>query len=312
MVNAMIVGETDSRQVVAWETFQAFARYGRCTATHVGRGFFLTAGHCLTEDIGFRGFRNAPCGAPLRLFDNRRLECTVVAFGFDRRSDHALLRVVDPAQAADLPAYPVDYDFDWARAGRRQVMLFGLSQGQARVNASCTARYRGAGQALLHDCDTDPGDSGAALIDWGTQHIVAVHGGAESTGANYAWPTRQVPWAETLCVAIGSSEPLLIRPSEAPATWRLSTSHVDGAFRHLIIDLGGRLPAADLAVTVLTPEVTHRVGLDELRIGAGHRWWYQAQYALSRSTPGPWAVEVANVAEAGAPGQVEGRIWVCP
>lgn len=290
---------------------RAFARFGTCTATHVGRGYFLTAGHCLSHEPGYRGYRNAPCPAPLVLDDGETLACTVVTFAFDAEQDHALLRLRDVDRAADLPFHPVDYGYDWTTMRRREITLYGLSGGRLRVNRSCTARYQSARKRLLHNCDTEGGDSGAAMIDRKTRYIIGVHGGALPE-TNYGWPIAQVPWAETLCIAMGSSARLSVTPGAAPVALRVSTSHMDGAFRRLLIDLDGRSARRDLSLKVLAPDADLEVDAQDIR-WRGARWWWKDLFVLTQHDSGPWAVEVSTHPRSRRKRDyVQGKIWVCP
>ncbi|MEQ8277859.1 MAG: trypsin-like peptidase domain-containing protein [Deltaproteobacteria bacterium] len=292
---------------------EAFARFGVCTATHVGRGLFLTAGHCISEEPGFRGFRSAPCPSPLTLFDGRKLGCRIVTFAFDEHRDHALVQVDDASAVAELPAFPVDYTFDWSRVREREVRLYGLSKGILRVNDSCTARYDRRRRRILHDCDTEGGDSGAALIDRRTQHIIAVHGGA-LPNVNYGWPIAHVPWAETLCVALGASARLPILPGGAPVRLRVSTSKMEGDFRRLVIALDGRLDNRDLALKVQAPRVDIEVPPQQIRWLSPTRWRWDDVFILDEDGRGPWSAAVWSTADPKTPrrGYVTGKIWVCP
>ena len=185
---------------------RVFARFGACTATHLGRGIFLTAGHCIDQQEGLIGFRSSPCPQDLLLYrDATPRRCNVVAFGYDAKNDFALLEVVDSAALVGHPSLPVDYAIDWTRVKKRWIRLFGYSGGQLRANLWCEANYDAKSGRLIHSCDTEGGDSGSALIDMMTGHVVGVHGGGLTTGKNYGFPIGRIPWAETLCVSVATS-----------------------------------------------------------------------------------------------------------
>jgi hypothetical protein len=129
----------------------------------------------------------------------------VVAFGYDAKNDFALLEVVDSAALVGHPSLPVDYAIDWTRVKKRWIRLFGYSGGQLRANLWCEANYDAKSGRLIHSCDTEGGDSGSALIDMMTGHVVGVHGGGLTTGKNYGFPIGRIPWAETLCVSVATS-----------------------------------------------------------------------------------------------------------
>lgn len=302
----------DPREALEWRQaqFRKYARFGRCTATHIGRGFFLTAGHCVTEEPGYVGYRNTPCPGALELSDGTYLRCEVVAFSYDAWTDYAVLRATPAEFASTLPSDPIDYSFEWARRPARAIRLFGLSQDKLRVNRECGARYEPDVGRVIHDCTTEGGDSGSALIDRRTGHIVGVHGGALDGIDRYAWPIGQVPWAETVCAAIGTKGRRPLAPRGAPVTLRVSTSHLEGDFQRLVIDLEGRVPRDDLELTVWAPEVEVPIPVSQLDWRNDRDWRWHLTYVLSVGHRGPWAVRVRN--RGTTEGSVGGRVWVCP
>lgn len=290
----------------------AFARFGACTATHIGQGFFLTAGHCIDQQRGFVGFRTQACGSPLELHD-RTAACRVVAYRFDAKNDHALLALEDAALAASLPKVPVDYGFEWPRERTREVQLFGYSGGVLRVNLACRASWDARSGRVLHDCDTEGGDSGSALIDRATRQIIAVHGGAISGQArNYGYAIAQLPWAESICVSVGSSERLALAPGAAPATFRVSTKGLGAEMDRLIVDLRGKATKSLLSISVFGPDARAKVESSWIRWDGSGGFIWRDLYSLSARREGPWSVEVSLAAGRAPKGYVDGRIWVCP
>lgn len=294
---------------------RAVARFGNCTATHLGRGVFLTAGHCIDPQRGLVGFRTSPCPFDLELQGQGPARCNVVTFGYGPGEDHALLELQEPERAASLPTIPVDYGFDWRRQGRRWVRLYGYSGGQLRVNPSCEARWDAKSGRVLHRCDTEGGDSGAALIDLMTGYVVGVHGGALATGGNYGFSTARLPWAESLCVALSATAPIEFTRGGPPASLRLSTSHLAQPFRRLWVRLEGRSPRAHTQLLVRAPGVDLRVETSWLRWSGSTSWAWSDVLSLDDARPGPWSIDVrlaATTAASTPKGAVHGHVWVCP
>lgn len=293
-----------------------FARFGACTATHLGRGIFLTAGHCIDQQEGLTGFRSSPCPQDLLLYgDTTPRRCNVVAFGYDTTNDFALLEVVDGAALAGRPGLPVDYAIDWARVKKRWIRLFGYSRGQLRANLWCEANYDPKSGRLIHSCDTEGGDSGSALIDLMTGHVVGVHGGGLTTGKNYGFPIGRIPWAETLCVSVATSPKIRVDAGGAVGAIRVSTTHLREPARRLVVQLRGTTPRANTQVRVRGPGSRLQVEPSWMTWSKAGTWTWQDVLVLDQSRPGPWAVEVEYALKPKpkfSRGYVDGRIWVCP
>lgn len=294
---------------------RAVARFGNCTATHVGRGVFLTAGHCIDPQRGLVGFRTSPCPFDLELQGLGPARCHVVTFGYRSGEDYALLELDEPERAAALPTIPVDYGFDWPRQGRRWVRLYGYSGGELRVNPACEARWDTKTGRVVHRCDTEGGDSGAALIDVMTGYVIGVHGGAIASGGNYGFSTTRLPWAESLCVSISATAPLEFTRGGPPASLRLSTSHLSQPHRRIWVRLEGRSPRAHTRVVVRAPGVDLPVDASWLRWSNGSSWTWSEVLSLDDARPGPWSIDVrfaATTAASTTKGAVHGHVWVCP
>lgn len=294
---------------------RTIARFGKCTATHVGRGYFLTAGHCVREDRGFEGYRSSPCPHALGWGEDEGGPCTVELYRYDDEHDYALLRLKDPSLSDGLPLAPIDYQFDWKKMRQRPLVVAGYSKGTLQKDARCSGSIA-TDTLVKHDCTTEPGDSGSALVDKETMHVIGVHGGALDSGANYGCPVQIIPWAQSLCVAETSSEPIPIEPGGAPAVFKVSTSHTGGAFGRLSVALTGSLAKADLQVRIFHPDGELVVDTSSASFTwSGERWAWNDLYELDEGLEGPWSVEISSAAQTTAlkrRGHVEGQILVCP
>jgi len=295
---------------------RAVVRFGKCTATHVGNGYFLTAGHCVNETPGFEGYRSSPCPYPLKWGEDEGGKCNVEVYRYDDEQDYALLRLQDPSLAEDLPLVPIDYQFHWDQVRKSPLNLYGYSKGTLKLDTTCSGKI-GAQSLVLHDCTTEPGDSGSALIDPETHHIIGVHGGALDDGKNYGSPIETIPWAKSLCVASVTSKPVPIEPGKAPAAFRVSTSQTGGAFRRVAVALEGTMAKDALVIRIVTPQGTHEVDVADAEWKTSQDWAWKGLYELmgeDDGMAGPWSVEVSTRPDSKVKesGNVRGEIWVCP
>lgn len=173
-----------------------------CTGTHIGRGFVITAGHCMNENAVGR-FQNQPCPDVTIQWgvrgDRRGLisKCTrVFAMELNDAADWAIFQV-DHA--------PKDFaEVDWQTAlfpGHRLTVFSHPEMEPLRWSQYCKV-FRPVpapfgNRLLYHVCDTEPGSSGAALIDADTLKIVAIHDGGDEH-VNYGTPLSWPYLAQTL------------------------------------------------------------------------------------------------------------------
>lgn len=293
----------------------AFALFGACTATHVGRGVFLTAGHCVDNQIGLQGYRTAPCPHTLRIRDlTQSVSCNVITYRFDKTTDYALLQVTDPAVVENLQSIPVDYGMDWRKMGARNVRLYGYSGEVLRMNESCTAKIEASRDRLIHDCDTQGGDSGSALVDTISDHIIGVHAGGLRESVNYGYPIAQVPWAESLCVAVTALEQQPLMNNGPPAVLRISTSHLPTVSQRMLLQLKGSFAKNRLRVKVFAPDTEMEIDPIWFKWTSSTRFSMQELLVLSAHGKGPWSVEISGfgTAKQTTKGYVDGRVLVCP
>jgi hypothetical protein len=238
--------------------------------------------------------------------------CNVLTYRFDKTNDYALLELTNPAAAEGLMAIPVDYGIDWRKWPTRTVQLYGYSEQVLRFNQKCTAKIEATRDRILHDCDTQGGDSGSALIDEISGHIIAVHAGGLRNSVNYAYPIGQVPWAESLCVAVAALEQQPLLNNGPPAVLRISTSHL--SFQRMFILLNGSFAKNRVRVRLLAPEADIEVDPAWFAWRSSTRFKLQELFVLDQHRAGPWAIEVSGFGSAKSKlkGYVDGRVWVCP
>lgn len=164
-----------------------------CTATHVGNGFVLTAGHCISvsprsnpKSCSLLGVVWGNYGGNTQLTASKCL--SIVARSYDKNADYALLRVAQP------PAAAVEIDFslrDLSQTNAITLFSFPRMRPMEWSGLCDTQRYpqpESLWMKFLHTCDTESGSSGGALIDATTGKIVGIHGGSTDT-LNYATST---------------------------------------------------------------------------------------------------------------------------
>lgn len=186
-----------------------------CTATHIGQGLVLTAGHCILSSPRSGAQYCRGVGVVWGNFGgNKNLsvsKCKEVLFKENTSAaDVALIRVENPPEAfvpvdlgsssvtsamtlprqsITLLSFPRMRPLEWSKSCemleyKKTESHNSTTQVDRGFDASTpwfevTALLEsGAPKKFFHSCDTEPGSSGAALIDFSTVKIVGVHGGA--------------------------------------------------------------------------------------------------------------------------------------
>lgn len=185
-----------------------------CTATHIGNGYVLTAGHCFYA--GDEMMVDADCSDTTiewGLRENKTpylvSKCeNIIAAQRNDESDFAIIKVspVPPvAIAPDLKrkailgdsltifSHPEELPLRWSRIC-----------GVERIQHSDIP-----GDYIQHKCDTNPGSSGATIIDAISLKVIGIHDGGvmgddsssnypDKTGMNYGTYLLKSPIAEIL------------------------------------------------------------------------------------------------------------------
>lgn len=159
-----------------------------CTATHIGNGIVLTAGHCFWADEVVQ--KDTPCADTTIAWGVREGKeatltstCEMVLFA-QRDSignDFAIMKV-SPAPEASVG---VELERQ-AEVGDTITIFSHPEELPLRWSQTCLVETATdtelPPQAMQHKCDTNPGSSGATILDDKTLKVVAIHDGGRLTG----------------------------------------------------------------------------------------------------------------------------------
>lgn len=183
----------------------AFGQLGKpyCTVTHLGNGIAITAGHCLNAPKTRANKDNCIPLGPIR-WGARVDSCEqlishcvrILAYEYNQDRDYAIFKMdnVPPVSlGADLNAKP---------AQGRKATLFGFPQSRplewskfCSIELASNA-HLGA-TMFTHQCDTEGGSSGSAVIDDETLKVIGIHNGTRD-GWNYGTFVTDTPVKEFL------------------------------------------------------------------------------------------------------------------
>ncbi|AZZ36315.1 hypothetical protein CIK05_05765 [Bdellovibrio sp. qaytius] len=168
----------------------AFGKLGMgCTATHIGGGYVLTAGHCFWANE--TPIENQDCaGAENEIqwgfregvepYMVSKCEKIVMAQRTEKM-DFALLKV--------SPIPPTAVKADWSKrpkVGEKVTIFSHPEELPLRWSQICKIQQVADADfdpALIHHvCDTNPGSSGATIIQAYTLQVVGIHDGGKSDG----------------------------------------------------------------------------------------------------------------------------------
>lgn len=194
-----VIGENDFVPVAAdaanlpLELQDAVSAIGQlnigCTATHIGGGLVLTAGHCVTRSPRSRSKGCPQLGVIWGNYGGNKKysvsKCiTVEAREYNDRVDYAVLRVANPPSAF--------VEVDWEQQVQQVLPITILSFPRMRPmewSPNCeTQSYADPARASVkfsHSCDTEGGSSGAPIFSADTFRLIGIHGGAGDE-LNYA------------------------------------------------------------------------------------------------------------------------------
>jgi protease YdgD len=183
---------------------------GFCTATLIGRDLAITNSHCVVEDGTTQRTRNRLVFKPSMIEGVALDEATVVSYEYgwdtapeDYANDWAILKLDQPL--GDIYGYlgwrNLDFtDQQVVDATKEKIMVVGYSgdfptqrlrefgqEGEtAGADIACSilgvfSNNTSVPGSLMHDCDTNPGASGSAIIapfDDGNYYIIGLHSGS--------------------------------------------------------------------------------------------------------------------------------------
>jgi hypothetical protein len=159
--------------------------YALCSATHIGNGLVVTAGHCF--GAGPTRVDNASCNGTVVEWGYRtgrtpaRSNCqSILAMQNGGNRDYAILRVASP------PAAAVGVDLSTPPAGTPLTIFSHPGGRPLEWSRTCSLLGPGNGQ-FGYQCDTQGGSSGAAVLRDDTLQVVGIHwgGGGDRNAATY-------------------------------------------------------------------------------------------------------------------------------
>ena len=162
-----------------------------CTATHIGNGYVITAGHCFFAGSELQ--RNLNCEGTLIEWGVRAAltpymvsKCeSIVASQQNDRVDFAILKV------SPVPDTSVEVDFqNRAQIGDLLTMFSHPDEKPLAWSNICMVEnipvnMKLSSEYLYHQCDSNQGSSGAVLINADTLKAVGLHSGGriDASGA---------------------------------------------------------------------------------------------------------------------------------
>ncbi len=191
-----------------------------CTATHIGGGMMVTAGHCFAYQMGREnsrflerkscqgmrgidtpvrwGYRTpAPNGSEIEVSESKCLEIIVAEWNAFR--DYAIF-TVDRAPEAFVPLdtgvhTPLGQDI--TIFSHPDATPLAWSHG-CQVSSGSNLSDINPETQFTHSCDTEAGSSGAAVVDTLSLSIVGIHNGGDGNVRgetwNYATYSDQIPF----------------------------------------------------------------------------------------------------------------------
>jgi hypothetical protein len=173
-----------------------------CTATHIGDGLMLTAGHCFRARPQRQD--NVPCpninvkwGVRVDVAAYLTSTCDIIlAMEHNRDRDYAIVKV-SPAPKAkvgvDFAARPdIDTSLTIFSHPRRRPLEW---------SKTCVLKSGATGgwglDMFSHQCDTEPGSSGATVLADGSLKVIGIHDGG-LVPWNYATYLANTPLGEFL------------------------------------------------------------------------------------------------------------------
>jgi V8-like Glu-specific endopeptidase len=171
-----------------------------CTATHIGNGLALTAGHCFhatstrTDNVACPGV-NVQWGFRKDKPSYLTSTCSVVlAMEQSGARDYAIFKV------APVPPVGVEIDLSARPDVDTTLTIFGHpARRPLEWSKVCPLKPSSAGgwgiDQFSHQCDTEPGSSGSTILDDTTLKVVGIHDGG-NTQWNYGTYLFNTPIAE--------------------------------------------------------------------------------------------------------------------
>jgi V8-like Glu-specific endopeptidase len=157
-----------------------------CTLTHVGKGIVVTAGHCFKAKT-FKQFDkscawiSSTWGYYAGSENNFSSRCNkILVMQKNENVDYAIL------QFDKFPIASVNVNVNYSTPIDSEISIFGHPWGKyLHWSSDCTvqsylkSRYAGVDQ-FSHACDSEPGFSGAPIIDVNSSKMIGIHSGGNA------------------------------------------------------------------------------------------------------------------------------------
>lgn len=179
-----------------------------CTATHIGNGYVLTAGHCFWAPRTM--VNNTSCEGETISWGMRDAETpylvsqceTVIAAQHSDSADFAIVKV------SPIPLVAIAPDMQRRAATGDTVTIFSHpDEMPLQWSKLCGVEYARNPELppdfLEHKCDTNPGSSGATILNVLTLKVIGIHDGGvvndeTGVGMNYGTYIMDSPLYEQL------------------------------------------------------------------------------------------------------------------
>jgi V8-like Glu-specific endopeptidase len=179
-----------------------------CTATHIGNGYVLTAGHCFW--VSDQLMKDLPCSDTTIDWGVReggaapymKSTCEkIIAAMWSEKNDFAIIKV------SPVPQFAIGVELTRKAIAGDVITIFSHPEERPlRWSKTCIVESqlepKFSPDALQHKCDTNPGSSGATIIDVTTNKVVAIHGGGSlnspTDGMNYGTQLTTPELVDTL------------------------------------------------------------------------------------------------------------------
>lgn len=257
---------------------------GNCTAFHLGNGVVATAGHCVqgataqqTPQDGspcqnlsiewgkIEGAQSAGVSRCVQVLDRK----------LDDKQDYALIQV-DPAPAASI-SIAQSQSFTTS-----PLTIFGYPKGNPLAwsetcKLTAPEKEEQVGSRILHQCDTEPGNSGSPIIDDTSLGVVAIHDGGQGEW-NYGTLLSSTP-AQELVDSI-TSRPLAGAQGEGSLAF--------GPFENNVSKVLASMPSENGKSVSFTLDLDVEDGMDKVKVSDGN--------GRVKEYSGKKAIELKNMA----------------
>jgi V8-like Glu-specific endopeptidase len=243
-----------------------------CTATHIGNGIVLTAGHCF--DAPQNGARDLACSNITVKWGVRRDKAAYMTSTCQRILEERLNGSIDYAifRVSPVPPVKVDVDLSARPPTGRRLTIFGHPQLRPlEWSGTCTLQPGSTGgfgsSQFSHQCDTEPGSSGSTVLDDTTLRVIGIHDGG-SPSWNYASYLFDTP----LKNYVGTTPPPPPPPNDTTRPTVALMSPANGT------SMGGNV---NLDVVV---DATDNVAVDDVVM----QWAFTSRTVSCKSPPSQW------------------------